>query len=72
MHATVSFKKPYIYASPKWKNYLFRNKDFTSMLEKKATEFLFDYADPGILLKSKEFYVENPTCLDNEMSFNSL
>ena len=72
MHATVSFKKPYVYTSPKWKNYLFRNKDFTSMLEKKATEFLFDYADPGILLKSKEFYVENPTCLDNEMSFNSL
>ena len=72
MHGTVSFKKPYIYSKPKWKNFLFRKEEFKALLKKKAIEFLFDYAEPGVLGSSQTFYIENPDCLDNEISFDSL
>ena len=72
MHCTISFKKPFIYCKPKWKNFLFRKDDFTSLLKKKTIEYLLDFAEPGVLKESKSFYIENPQSLDNEISFNNL
>ena len=72
LHCTISFKKPFIYCKPKWKNFLFRKDDFTSLLKKKTIEYLFDFAEPGVLKEQKSFYIENPQCLDNEISFNNL
>ena len=71
-HATVFLKKPFIYSPPKWKTFLFNKADFIDLLKKETISFLIDNAKPGKITNSKDFYLNNPTLLENELDFSHL
>ena len=72
MHATISFKKQFIYHPPGWKSYLFKKNDFNDLLTKESISFLFDMCDKSSLKHELEFYINNPLIADAEFSFKHL
>ena len=67
----IGTSKKFKYSAPKWKKFLFNNKDFQDLMKKESISFIFDNADLFSKNKNMEFYLNNPNLAEIDLSFTN-